>query len=393
MKKIINIFTKKYNRNSYKVVTSPYRICPLGAHVDHQHGLVTGMTLDHGVDFVFSARSDGYIRISSADFPDEEMFHMDQVPSSIPGSWGNYMRGAVLALQSKYKLKYGLDGVAHGSLPIGGISSSAAVSSAYLMALAYANEIEVSKEELIHMGRFVENKYIGLNNGILDQASNLLSKDGHLLFLDTRTEAYELIKKPQNMPDFEIAVVYSGISKTLISTDYNNRVDECKAAAWFMQAATSENISSFKDIRLRDINKDVYEKVMSELPERFQKRAKHFFEENKRVLNGIEAWKQGDINKFGEFISQSGMSSIIYYECGCPELISIYEVLCNTPGVYGARFSGAGYRGCCIGLIDPKYQETIRESVTNNYLKKFPNMKGLYEINFCKTSDGARILV
>ncbi len=74
---------------------------------------------------------------------------------------------------------------------------------------------------------------------------------------------------------------------------------------------------------------------------------------NERVLNGIEAWKQGNINKFGELISQSGMSSINYYECGCPELISIYEILCNTPGVYGARFSGAGYRGCCIGLIDP----------------------------------------
>jgi len=111
MKNIIGIFNKRYKHNDYKVVTSPYRICPLGAHVDHQHGLVTGMTLDHGIDFVFSARTDGFIHISSADFPDEEMFHIDQVPSFIPGSWGNYMRGAVLALQSKYKLRYGLTGL------------------------------------------------------------------------------------------------------------------------------------------------------------------------------------------------------------------------------------------------------------------------------------------
>jgi galactokinase len=392
MKKIIALFKKKYKRDDYRIVISPYRICPLGAHVDHQHGLVTGMTLDHGVDFVFAARTDGYIKISSADFPDEEMFHMDHVPTFIPGSWGNYVRGAVLALQSKYKLRIGMEGVAHGSLPIGGISSSAAVSSAYLLALAYVNNLDISREELISMGQFVENNYIGLNNGILDQASNLLSKDGYLLFMDTKTEKYELIRKPDRMPEFEIAVVYSGISKTLISTDYNNRVDECKAAAWYMQAESSETMSSFKDIRLRDIPEDVYEQIAPKLPERFRKRAKHFYDESKRVQNGIEAWKKGDLKRFGELVFQSGESSINYYECGCPELITIYEILCKTPGVYGARFSGAGYRGCCIGLIDPKYKEAIRENVTSNYVDKYPDLKNSFEINFCKTADGARIL-
>lgn len=110
--------------------------------------------------------------------------------------------------------------------------------------------------------------------------------------------------------------------------------------------------------------------VAAQLPERFRKRARHFFDENRRVQEGIKAWKEGNIHKFGELVFQSGESSIINYECGCPELITIYDSLRQTPGVYGARFSGAGYRGCCIGLIDPKYKETIKEKVTKEYMPK-----------------------
>jgi len=266
------------------------------------------------------------------------------------------------------------------------------VSSAYLLALADVNGLDISKKEFIELSSYIENNYIGLNNGILDQASNLLSRDGYLLYLDTRTEEYELVKKPDSMPEFEIIVVYSGISKTLISTDYNNRVDECKAAAWFMQAATSEQISSFKEVRLRDIDESVYEKVVNELPERFRKRARHFFEENKRVVEGVKAWRAGDLKRFGELMFQSGESSIKNYECGCPELISIYEILRDTPGVYGARFSGAGYRGCCIGLVNPEYKESIKEKVSREYLEKYPHLENVFQINFCKTDNGARIL-
>jgi galactokinase/galacturonokinase len=252
--------------------------------------------------------------------------------------------------------------------------------------------LDISKEEFIELGQFVENQYIGLNNGILDQASNLLSRSGYLLYLDTGTEEYELVRKPDHMPEFEIAVVYSGITKTLISTDYNNRVDECKAAAWYLQAATSDVISSFREVRLRDIDENMYEMAASQLPERFQKRARHFFEENKRVRQGVEAWKEGNIRRFGELMFQSGESSITNYECGCPELITIYEILHHTPGVYGARFSGAGYRGCCIALVDPRYKETIKDKVKGEYIEQYPHLEEVFKINFCKTDDGARIV-
>ena len=389
---LIASYQNKFYRNDYKHVFSPYRICPLGAHVDHQHGLVTGMTLDHGIDFIYGKRQDRYVKIQSADFPDEEFFDMNNVPAYVPGSWGNYIRGAVIALSENYKLTKGIEGIAHGSLPIGGLSSSAAVCSAYLLALAEANNINLSKLELIDLARHVENHFIGLNNGILDQASNLLSENHKLLFMDTKTEEYQLVDKPSSMPEFEVVVVYSGISKSLVSTDYNNRVDECKAAAWYMQAMTTSNIDSFKSIRLRDISMKTFREVGLFLPNRFYKRAHHFYYENERVERGVEAWKSGDLDTFGRLMFESGESSIHFYESGCPELIDLYRIMKKAPGMYGARFSGAGYRGCCIGLVNPKFKSEIKHIIENEYLKLYPQFSNIFRIDFCKTDDGARIL-
>ena len=392
MQQLTDLFQQRYQRQDLRQIRSPYRICPLGAHVDHQGGLVTGMTLDHGIDFIYASRNDGYIKVASADFPDEELFDLEQVPAYIPGSWGNYMRGAVLALKTKYKLRYGLDGLAHGSLPIGGLSSSAAVTSAYLLALAEVNGLELSRRELISLARHVENKYIGLSNGMLDQAANLLSRKDQLLFLDTRSEVYQLLPKPASMNDFEIAVVYSGISKSLISTDYNNRVDECRAAAWFLQALTQEQISSFQDVKLRDIEPVDFYRLSDQLPARFQRRALHFYSENRRVEAGLDAWRSGDLPMFGQLVFDSGDSSINNYECGCPELVTLYHILRQTDGIYGARFSGAGYRGCCIALIDPLAKDEIARTVTAAYVDACPQLADVFEIHFCRTDDGARIL-
>lgn len=118
----------------------------------------------------------------------------------------------------------------------------------------------------------------------------------------------------------------------------------------------------------------------------------HYFTEQQRVKEGIDAWKQGDLEQLGKLMFDSGASSIDQYECGCPELIKIYELLRESEGVYGARFSGAGYRGCCIGLIDPKYKESIKRTIDEEYPVAFPEYKDVYEVHFCKTDDGARIV-
>ena len=146
-------------------------------------------------------------------------------------------------------------------------------------------------------------------------------------------------------------------------------------------------------MQLRDIPVDVYEKYRDALPGRFRRRADHFFTEQDRVKKGAKFWAEGDLNAFGDLMFQSGESSIYQYESGCPELITMYEILRSCEGVYGARFSGAGYRGACIGLIDPKYKEAIKEKIDLEYTLKHPEYKDKYAVNFCKTADGAELIL
>jgi galactokinase/galacturonokinase len=392
MEHVVENFERKFGASPSRAVRSPLRICPLGAHVDHQDGIVTGMALTDSIDLVYTPQEDGYLRVQSLDFPDEEYFHVDQVPDMVPTFWGNYLRGAVLSLSRQFKLHRGIRGVVRGKLPIGGLSSSAAVTTAYLMALCDVNDIELPERELIDYSHWVETDFIGLNNGILDQSANILSRDGYLMVMDCRTEEFEMVPRSAQMPEFEIVVVYSGISTTLIKTDYNNRVDECKVAAWLLQELGDLEVSAFREVRLRDIPRVIYEAHAEQLPGRFRRRADHFYGELERVRAGVEAWTRGDIEAFGRQVFASGQSSIEKYESGCPELITIYETLAESDGVYGARFSGAGYRGCCIGLVDPAYKESVAARIDEVYPARHPQFRDHYRVFFSQTADGAEVL-
>lgn len=389
MEELVEYFKEKYSDTDIRAVRSPLRICPLGAHSDHQGGRVTGMTLNASVDMIYSPTEDGYVRVESMDFPDKELFHISHESEYIPGFWGNYIRGAVMSLQQDFVLKKGLNAIVSGKLPIGGLSSSAAVTTAYLMALCDVNDIEVTKLDLIQYSHWVETKFIGLKNGILDQSANILSMDNQLMVMDCKTNEYNMVQKGKEMPEFEVVVVYSGISKDLISTDFNNRVDEIRVAGWLLQDLGNLDRTSLQGVQLRDIPVEVYEEYKEELPERFRKRAAHFFTEQARVQEGEKAWAEGDIETFGRLMFESGESSFYQYESGIPEMKSIYYILRECKGVYGARPSGAGYRGAVIGLIDPAYKEEIKAKIDEIYPVRHPEYKDSYAVNFCKTADGA----
>ena len=373
-------------------IFSPYRVCPLGAHVDHQHGLVTGFAFDMGVDFWFNPTDDGMVRLKSLTFPGEAEFPINDLVRIKQGHWGDYARGAKYALSKRFTLKRGVEGVIKGSLPVGGLSSSAAVLIAYVMAFAKANDIELKKMEVIKIASEAEREYIGLNNGILDQSCIVLSEKDSLLFLDTETEEYRIIPKNPKMPDFELGIFFSGLTRSLVSSDYNLRVGECKTAAWNMLAYTGQPLKTLDKTFLRDIPHELFEATRERMPARFARRAEHFYSEYRRVRKGVTAWESGNLELFGALSKQSCDSSINNYECGSPELIAIYEIMCELDGVWGGRFSGAGFKGACIALVDPAKKESIREELTRRYLDRFPEYKETFEVHFCKTDDGARFL-
>ena len=208
-------------------IFSPYRVCPLGAHVDHQKGLVTGFAIDKGVDLWFDVREDTRVELHSETFTGDVSFDIATPALVKQGDWGDYARGAKFALQKRFRLRNGINGVIKGSLPVGGLSSSAAVLIAYVLAFARANNISLEPFEVMKIASEAEREYIGLNNGLLDQACIALGKKDHLLMLDCESNEYRLIPKNPQMPDFELGIFFSGLTRSLMSSDYHLRVAEC----------------------------------------------------------------------------------------------------------------------------------------------------------------------
>ena len=368
----------------------PYRVCPLGAHIDHQYGVVSGFAIDKGIEVIYTPSENGIVELTSLNFDGKAQFHVNNVPEKKVSDWADYLRGAALVLSEKYELKYGIYGLIYGNMPVGGLSSSAAVILSFLSALCNANNIKLDKNEIITMAVKAENSYVGVSCGKLDQSCEMYCKKDHLLFLDTKDDSYELIPKTADMKPFEIAVFFSGAQRTLVGSKFNMRVDELKSAAYALKAFEGMEYGKFEDTRLRDVPYEVFLKHKDRLPENFKKRAEHYYSEFERVKKGAEAFKKGDIEAFGKLIFESGKSSIYSYETGSDELKTLYEIMLETDGIYGGRFSGAGFKGCCMAIINPEYKEEIKEKVTREYLKKFPELKDKFSVHFCKTSDGCK---
>lgn len=371
------------------VVRAPYRICPLGAHIDHQSGTVTAMALDQSVHVAFVPSLSGEVVLHSLDFPGETRFSIDAVPPPRRDDWGNYARGAVQALQQRYHLRTGIFGVTAGRLDGGGLSSSAAIGVALLLALQQANGLKTSPEENIDLDQAIENGYLGLRNGILDQAAILLSRRDHLTWIDCLTRSYRHLPPPDNAAGFEILIVFSGVKQALVATDYNLRVQECATAAEKLLAAAGRPDAPRV---LRSVTPEQYDACKHVLKDVEARRARHFFGEMERVRQGCQAWTAGDWPLFGHWMNQSGSSSIEDYQCGCPPLIDLYQILRDTPGVLGVRFSGAGFRGCCVALVQPQTGQGIAQSVLDRYRQQHPDLADAAYSLVCQTADGAAVI-
>jgi len=387
----IEVYQEIYGREPDGIAFCPYRICPIGAHSDHQHGKITGLAIDKGIHIAYRPKKNGVIELSSLQFDKRAQFHVSGVPKEKENDWADYLRGATIALGKRYPLQTGLSGVIEGSLPIGGLSSSAAVIIAFLGALATVNGLTLSDSELIHTALDAENKYVGVSCGKLDQSCEVYSKKNHLLYLDTLDDSYELIPTHPAMPDYRIAIFFSGIERTLAGSKFNMRVDECRSAAYALMAYAGMDYGKFSETFLRDVPKEVYLQYRDRLPDNFRLRAEHWYTEFDRVVAGAEAWRRGDLVEFGRLSFESGKSSIENWQTGSDELKALYQIMKETEGIYGGRFSGAGFKGCCMALIDPAFEESITERVSREYLKQFPALEGKYSVHICKSADGVSL--
>jgi Galactokinase len=243
----------------------------------------------------------------SMQFPKRAQWHIASVPSQKQGDWADYLRGATWALEKKHKLEVGLCGVIEGSLPIGGLSSSAAVIISFLQALCRVNGITLEQQEIIDIAYDAELNYVGVNVGKLDQSCEVLSKKDHLLYLDTKDGQYELIPQHPQMKPYKIAIFFSGLEHNLAGSKYNMRVDELRSGVYALQAYAGMEYGKFNEAMARHVPREIYEQYKSRLPEPWAKRCEHWYTEFERVEKGAEAWRRGDIETYGRLLFRVGV--------------------------------------------------------------------------------------
>ncbi len=389
--KAVAAFWEIYRKEPETLSFTPYRICPIGAHSDHNLGKVTGFAIDKGIYVACGPKQNGVVEIQSLQFPKRAQWHVSSTPALKQNDWADHLRGATLALVRRFPLHTGLCAVIDGELPIGGLSSSAAVIISFLSALCKLNGIRLSPRELIQISLEAENQYVGVSCGKLDQSCEVYCKKDHLLYLDTRDDSFERIPRHPDCRPFAFAVFFSGMERSLASSRFNMRVDEARSAAYALKAYAGMDYGKFSETNLRDVPEEVFRRYRDRLPENFARRAEHWYTEFRRVEAGAEAWRRGDIEEYGRLSFESGRSSIVNWETGSPELIRLYEIMTGTEGIYGGRFSGAGFKGCCVALIDPAKEAEILEKVEREYLRSFPEMRGRYSAHICHSADGVKL--
>ncbi len=382
-------FREIFGKDSESEAFCPYRVCPVGAHIDHQLGKITGFAIDKGIRIAYTPREDGVVELASLNFEGTRSFNVNDIPKTSLRDWADHLRGAAVALARRHPLSVGLNGVFEGSLPVGGLSSSAAVIISFLKALCKVNGITLTPHEMILTAQQAENEYVGVSCGKLDQSCEVLCRKGQLLYLDTKDDSFDLLPKQDGMKPFKIAVFFSGLERSLVGQKYNMRVDEVKSAAYALLAYAGADYGKFGETFMRSVPEDLFTRYGDRLPEPWRRRAAHYFGEMRRVEAAVAAWRRGDISAFGRISTESGRSSIELWETGSEELKAMYEIMTETDGIYGGRFSGAGFKGCCMAVIDPAFEESVCQNVTEKYKRLFPALADKYRCCVCDTADGA----
>jgi len=371
-------------RDDPQIVISPYRMNPLGAHIDHQGGAVLARTIDQYTVLAFYPLKTARIVLHS----DSEAFSDKAVAFDIGSrdAEETWIRFAMASANSFAAIKpeaKGFSGLVYGSLVGAGLSSSASVILAYLRGLAHVNNMQLSRAELVELTRQVENEHMGLNNGLQDQMSIVFGRSNalSLLHMDSVTATY--VPDPATIRQVCWVVCYSGFSRELLSSGFNDRVRECREAA----ALLDENASHLGEVAIAHRT----EEQIAKLPAELGRRATHVYSETMRVTKGCEAWQCGDWPKFGELMNQSCRSSIVNYECGSEAMIELQNIALKQPGVFGSRFGGGGYGGCLMMLVEKDQADAVQADVLKAFLSRFPEKAGVAKTFIARAENNARV--
>ncbi len=341
---LLKKFRDHFQREATDLFFCPGRVNLIGEHIDYNGGKVMPCAISKGTYLAVTKNTDKIIRFACMDFPEKAELHIQSSYSKTGKQWFNYPLGIIdHLLRNGYELS-GLDLLFAGDLPVGaGLSSSASIEVLTLFALNELYGFGISKVDMVLAAKKVENEFIGVNCGIMDQFAVAMGKKNKAILLDCDTLQYEFI--PFETGEYALVIINTNKQRALADSKYNERFTECGAS---LKALKNE----LRIEKLCDLDERTFEMhqhlIQNEI---LVKRARHVISENERVRKAAIALKAGDISVFGSLMFASHQSLKEWYEVSGAELDTIVEFAMNYAGCIGARMTGAGFGGCAIALV------------------------------------------
>lgn len=368
-----------------KVYFAPGRVNLIGEHTDYNGGHVFPCALTIGTYGVARQRADRKLRFYSMNFEKLGVLEssLDGLKPEKEAAWTNYPKGVMWAFGEKgYEIPYGMDLMLFGNIPNGsGLSSSASVEVLTGFILRDMFGFDVTNQELALIGQYSENRFNGVNCGIMDQFAIAMGKKDNAIFLDTADLSYEYA--PIQLEDAKIVIACSNKKRGLGDSKYNERRSECEKALEELQTAV--------DIKaLGDMTEEQFEQHKSSIQDEVRRRrAHHAVYENQRTIKAVEALKANDIARFGQLMNDSHVSLRDDYEVTGIELDTLVEEAWKADGVIGSRMTGAGFGGCTVSIVRTDAIDSFISRVGDAYLKKIGYAADFYVVEI---GDGPGIL-
>jgi galactokinase len=372
---IVKHFTDRFGEAPAIVVRAPGRVNLIGEHTDYNDGFVLPLAINRAAWIALRPRRDCHVSVFSVDYNETREFGLRALKHEKAG-WVEYLKGVAWCLQDAGMNLQGWEGVLAGDVPLGaGLSSSAALEMATARAFAATSGIPWDAVAQAKLGQRSENRWIGVNCGIMDQLISSTGRAGHAMLIDCRSLELQPAPLPANVA---VVVLDTATRRGLVDSAYNERRSQCEAAA-----------EAFQVRALRDVTLAAFAAKDGQLDATTRRRARHVISENERTVRAVEAMRRGDITGLGRLMNESHVSLRDDYEVSSDALNAMVEAAQAHKACYGARMTGAGFGGCAVAIVRSDAADDFVTATSSAYQTRTGNKPAVY---VCTATDGAAVV-
>lgn len=378
---IQQLFSAHFQQSPQVIAKAPGRINLLGEHTDYNEGFVLPASIDKAVWMAAGKREDGRFRFFAVDLNENFESENGKTEFQNTQTWANYLLGVISEARADGGLIGGLDIAFSSDIPIGaGLSSSAALESATLAVINELYHLQLSKMQIVRLAQRGENRFVGMNCGIMDMYASVYGEEDHFLRIDCRSLEHAYF--PFNAPEHTLVLCDSRVKHALVESEYNIRRAECEAGCRVLQSF-DPGIRS-----LRDVTSEFLQKHEAALEPQVFKRCHYVVKENERVVKACKALQESDFSTLGQLMLETHKGLMEEYEVSCPEIDFLVERARGMDGVLGARIMGGGFGGCTLNLLETRALKQFSEEIKGVYFEKTGKTMAIYPV---KIADGLEV--